>query len=146
MGSHNCEKVKEKTKNTPRPSGMVWLCFDCFRKNDLALMQKDGGKTSQLEDILEEEEEEEEEKDENSPRRNRSPHGAEPERLCVKPTRSVNVDMVSLASGLLRESRVHTNIHPDVSDGANMGTTSALGALRFQNAHTITQNSAKTPF
>ena len=72
QGSHNCEKVKEKTKNTPRPSRMVWLCFDCFRKNDLALMQKDGGKTSQLEDVLEEDEEEEED----SPRRNRSPHGA----------------------------------------------------------------------
>ena len=29
---------KEKSKSTPRPGGSVWLCFDCFKKNDLTLM------------------------------------------------------------------------------------------------------------
>ena len=75
QGSHNCEKVKEKMKHTPRPSGTVWLCFDCFKKNDLALMQKEGGKTNQLENVIEEDEEEEDDRD--SPRRNRGSHEAQ---------------------------------------------------------------------
>ena len=85
QGSHNCEKVKEKTKQSPRPSGTVWLCFDCFRKNDLALMTKDGGKSSQLEDVIEEEEEKEEDEsaeDRESPRRNRSHHDAHDAIVC----------------------------------------------------------------
>ncbi|KAL5268486.1 hypothetical protein ACHWQZ_G002380 [Mnemiopsis leidyi] len=77
QGSHNCEKAKEKAKLSPRPSGLVWLCFDCFRKNDLALMTKDSGKVGQLENVTEEDEDEDEDESTEeriSPRRNRSPH------------------------------------------------------------------------
>lgn len=81
QGSHNCERVRDKVKSLPRPGGTVWLCFDCFRKNDLTLMPKHGEKPGQLKEVVEEEEEKEDDEDlegdRNSPRRGRGPEGAE---------------------------------------------------------------------
>ena len=73
QGSHNCDKVQEKIKSSPRPSGTVWLCSGCFEKNDLTLMPKYNASAVQQEDIIEEEDEEdpEEEGDRVSPRRDR---------------------------------------------------------------------------
>ena len=71
QGSHNCERIKEKAKSTPRPGGSVWLCFDCFKKNDLTLMSIEQANGS-LETVEEEEKNSEEsEDDRDSPRRNR---------------------------------------------------------------------------
>ena len=72
QGSHNCDKVKEKIKPTPRPSGLVWLCFDCYKKNDLSLMHINVASAQiDREDVVEEEENDEDEDDRVSPRRNR---------------------------------------------------------------------------
>ena len=78
QGSHTCDKVKEKAKSSPRPGGTVWLCFDCYRKNDLALLPTEAVKSAavkkETEDKTEDDEDDEEEVDEDdrvSPRRGR---------------------------------------------------------------------------
>lgn len=73
QGSHNCEKVRDKLKVSPRPSGTVWLCSGCYEKNDLTLMPKYNESAAQQENAIEEEHEDnlEEEGDRVSPRRDR---------------------------------------------------------------------------
>jgi hypothetical protein len=97
QGSHNCDPVKEKMKTLKPimeaenlPSGMVWLCHECKKKNDLSFLQpvmpttlanNQGAENNPEEDDIDKDEEEEEEEEEErriSPRRGRDLNDAIP--------------------------------------------------------------------
>ena len=95
QGSHNCDPVKEKMKTLKPimeaenlPSGMVWLCHECKKKNDLSFLQpvmpttlanNQGAENKPEEDDIDKDEEEEEEEERRiSPRRGRDLNDAIP--------------------------------------------------------------------